>query len=177
MNNISTNIIKNPIMEIQLYLRGIARCKPEIPLVYIDGTYDENTERAVKIFQQIYGIPATGKVDLTTWEALVNEYQLCTIRTGEVDPNKVSFFPNNNYIVKLGDKNDVVYIIQILLNNIGKQYKRDEIKVTGTYDAKTEEAIKMFQKTNKLEITGIVDVETWNALTHINNTCRLYELS
>ncbi|MDD4779662.1 MAG: peptidoglycan-binding protein [Tissierellia bacterium] len=176
MHNISNEFIKNPVMEIQLYLREIAQCKPEIPMIYPNGIFDAKTKEAVIAFQKIYNIPPTGKVDLTTWNALVNEDRLCYIKNKPGSPNRISIFPNNNHTCKLGDECDIVYVIQILLNNIGKKYKNDIINITGKYDAETEEAVKKFQKSNMLNITGIVDLETWNSLAHINNTCGFYSM-
>ena len=43
----------------------------DIPLT---GIYDEPTAAAVRIFQAKNGLPATGGVDRTTWNALANAY-------------------------------------------------------------------------------------------------------
>jgi peptidoglycan hydrolase-like protein with peptidoglycan-binding domain len=168
------NDIKNPITEIQIYLREIAKCKQDIPTIYPNGIFDEKTKEAIIAFQKVHGIPTSGIVDLSTWDALVNEYRICIAKYK--NPNQVSIFPHNEHTVKPGDENDTVYVIQILLRNIGKKYKSNKINVTGRYDSETEEAIKQFQKTNKLDITGIVDIETWNSLTHISNTCQFYNI-
>ena len=38
------------------------------------GTYDENTEKAIREFQRINLLPETGRVDLATWNRIVREY-------------------------------------------------------------------------------------------------------
>lgn len=38
------------------------------------GTYDEQTMEAIRQFQIIHGLPATGEVDELTWNAIVREY-------------------------------------------------------------------------------------------------------
>jgi murein DD-endopeptidase MepM/ murein hydrolase activator NlpD len=38
----------------------------------VDGDFGDNTEKAVKAFQQFKNLPATGVVDAQTWEALDN---------------------------------------------------------------------------------------------------------
>ncbi len=43
----------------------------EVPL---DGIYGESTAAAVRKFQQAHGLPATGGVDLATWNALADAY-------------------------------------------------------------------------------------------------------
>jgi peptidoglycan hydrolase-like protein with peptidoglycan-binding domain len=43
----------------------------EVPLT---GSYDEATASAVRVFQELNGLPATGGVDRATWNALANTY-------------------------------------------------------------------------------------------------------
>ncbi len=38
------------------------------------GTFDASTERAIREFQQINGLPPTGRVDERTWNRIVREY-------------------------------------------------------------------------------------------------------
>jgi peptidoglycan hydrolase-like protein with peptidoglycan-binding domain len=38
----------------------------------VDGDFGDNTEKALKAFQQFKGLPVTGVVDEQTWEALEN---------------------------------------------------------------------------------------------------------
>lgn len=167
--------IPNPIVEVQFYLREIAKYKPEIPTVYIDGIYNSTTKEAVTVFQNIYGLSPTGKVDLNTWNLIVNEYsKYYTIKS---EPNKVACFPSNIINIKLGDDDDIVYVIQYLLRNLNKKYKNyTAVNMSGTYDQYTYEAIRQFQKSNMLPVTGIVDKATWNSLATINDTCRLHEI-
>jgi len=167
--------IPNPIVEVQFYLREIAKYKPEIPTVYIDGIYNSTTKEAVTVFQNIYCLPPTGTVDLNTWNAIVSEYSKYYAITCE--PNKVACFPSSTINIKLGDDDDVVYIIQYLLKNLNKKYKNYiAVNMSGTYNQDTFEAIKQFQKLNMLPVTGIVDKITWNSLATINDTCRLHEI-
>jgi peptidoglycan hydrolase-like protein with peptidoglycan-binding domain len=38
----------------------------------VDGDFGDNTEKAVKAFQEFKNLPVTGVVDAQTWEALDN---------------------------------------------------------------------------------------------------------
>ena len=38
------------------------------------GVFDGATEEAVKVFQTLGGLPATGRVDVETWNRLAEEY-------------------------------------------------------------------------------------------------------
>ena len=166
--------IPNPIMEMQHYLREISKYRPEIPVLNPDGIYDSKTKESVTKFQEIYGLPTTGIVDMKTWNVLVDEYSKY-INTSNA-PNKVSLFPDIDLEVKLGDEIDIVYVIQILLKNFRRKYKNyNTVDINGRYNQETEDAVKQFQNAAKLPATGIVDKITWNALTHINDTCNLYK--
>ena len=165
----------NPVTEIQFYLREISKYIDDIPLINPDGIYDSVTKDAITKFQLIKGLPQTGVVDLNTWYALVEEYN--KYKGLNILPNKLECFPSEKVEIRNGDEFDIVYIIQILINSFNKKYKNyNKVNVTGKYDLETEYAIKQFQASNKLPVTGIVDKETWNSLSTINNTCKLYDL-
>ncbi len=164
----------NPIREMQIYLREISKYAPEIIIEHTDGIFDSETKEAVVNFQKMYGLSPTGTVDLATWNKLIYEYN--KIANKDNIPNKFDCFPSNVTEIKPGDEKPIVYIIQILINNFNNKYKNfDNVNVTGIYDEATEAAVKKFQSINKLPITGIVDIKTWNSLTAINNVCRLHD--
>ena len=58
----------NPVLAIQRDLRRIRKNYPAIPDINNTyGIYDEETENAVKKFQEIFNLPITGIVDKATW--------------------------------------------------------------------------------------------------------------
>ena len=65
---------KEKIKQLQKYLREIAKVDNRIPLLSIDGFFFDETENAVKIFQEIYGLSSTGEVDEQTWNKIYQEY-------------------------------------------------------------------------------------------------------
>ena len=67
--------------------------------------------------------------------------------------------------LKKGSKGDEVVALQHLLNVEG--YK---LTIDGDFGAKTESAVKMFQKAHGLDDDGIVGAKTWAALGVKNNT-------
>lgn len=52
---------------IQEQLNAISRNYPAIPDIAVDGIYGANTENAVRTFQEVFDLPATGVVDFRTW--------------------------------------------------------------------------------------------------------------
>ena len=52
---------------LQNQLNVVSRGYPLIPKIVEDGVYGEATAEAVRVFQGIFGLPATGVVDFPTW--------------------------------------------------------------------------------------------------------------
>lgn len=164
----------NPILEIQFNLRDIAQVHNDIPKVFPTGRFDSETQEAVIAFQKKYNLPATGKVDFSTWNAILNEHKICVHCIKP--PQSVYCFPNNVYEYKKDDDGNIIYILQIILKNYQNKYKNYvDVHLTGIFDEQTEEAVRQFQKFSHLPVTGILDRQTWNLLNKINNTCHLYE--
>lgn len=55
------------VLQMQQQLNRIAQNYPAIPTIAEDGVYGSGTAEAVRTFQQIFGLPATGIVDFPTW--------------------------------------------------------------------------------------------------------------
>ncbi len=158
------------IRNLQRYLRAIAYFDNRIPKVGIDGIYGPETERAVRAFQGIAGLPLTGTVDQTTWEALY-AYYLADQKKQDA-PERISHFPRipENYTLEVGEQQFLVSIIQNALQELAIDYDWPvEVPLTGTYDEATAAAVRVFQELNGLPATGGVDRATWNALANAYN--------
>ncbi len=62
------------ITDLQTYLNLIGRNIPEIPEVPVTGYFGDQTENAVRIFQQLFGIPVSGDVGPVTWYQIALQY-------------------------------------------------------------------------------------------------------
>ncbi len=165
---LQTNDRRAEIYELQTMLRLLSQTDPLLPVVNPDGIYGPETEKAVLAFQVGAGLPPTGIVDFGTWTAITNAYQnsLRLTRRGLA----LFPFPGGEYTVGKGEESDLVYIIQIMLSGIDVAYDIfDDIDISGVYDEKTEEAVRIFQKINRLSETGIVDSATWDRLALDHN--------
>ncbi len=61
---------------LQSYLNYISDRNPVISKVEVDGIYGTQTEKAVRTFQEFYGLPVkTGRVNTLTWNAIVSVYE------------------------------------------------------------------------------------------------------
>lgn len=64
----------NKVRQIQEQLNAIANAYPALPKISVDGVFGESTQNAVKKFQQIFGLPATGIIDYSTWYEIQEIY-------------------------------------------------------------------------------------------------------
>ena len=62
------------VRQLQQQLNRIAQNYPAIPKVTVDGIYGSSTAAAVRSFQNIFGLPATGITDFPTWYAISRIY-------------------------------------------------------------------------------------------------------
>ena len=62
------------VVQIQEQLNTIAEAYPALPQIGVDGIYGERTKDAVRKFQSIFGLPATGIVDYPTWYKIQEIY-------------------------------------------------------------------------------------------------------
>lgn len=72
--------------------------------------------------------------------------------------NLLGYYPVGATLVP-GSKLDDVWELQTLLKGIGY-----DVKVTGTYDARTKTAVVAFQRKNRLLADGVVGKGTWQRL-------------
>ena len=75
--NTHTYLIQAMITALRVYYQNI-------PPVSVNGTYDRQTERAVRELQRHFDLPETGRVGRRDWKRLVGLYRL-TVGNGIVD--------------------------------------------------------------------------------------------
>ena len=76
-----------------------------------------------------------------------------TILVGLTDDEYIKTLP----IIKMGDKNVYVKIMQLLLN----YYVGSRLDIDGDFGPRTKSAVATYQMANHLEVDGIVGPETW----------------
>lgn len=165
---------KDSIYELQKMLHKIFCVeKIDVPL-FPDGIYGEQTAHAVSVFQKQNGLTPTGITDQSTWNAIVKEYKNVT---EQCSPG-VGIYPfYAGCSCNAGERSDLVYIIQVMLSALEVVYDDfPNVAINGTFDEATTDAVKIFQRINRLDETGNVDIKTWNALAKsynafANNPC------
>lgn len=72
--NLDIGAVGAKVRQIQEQLNTIAKSYPALPSITADGIYGEKTKEAVRRFQNVFGLPATGIVDYPTWYEIQEIY-------------------------------------------------------------------------------------------------------
>ena len=82
--NLEVGSSGNKVRQIQEQLRTISRAYPAIPTITADGIFGPATQEAVRTFQSVFGLPATGIIDYPTWYK-ISEIYLVVSRIAELN--------------------------------------------------------------------------------------------
>ena len=112
-------------------------------------------------FQNKYNLPATGEVDATTWNKIVEVYEdIIKSIPEEYAQYSDEFFQGR--ILALGMTGDDVRIIQNFLLKICKKFGNiPGVRVSGIFDDIMERSVMKIQSLNNIEPTGVIDPITW----------------
>ncbi len=155
-NELQLGSTGSDVKEIQGYLKTIG-----YSYVAVTGTFDANTQRAVKDIQTKNKLTSDGIVGTDTWTVIINTYVEC-VTGGSVKPSEPGNPSNpstSHATVSYGSTGSDVLEMQKLLNKLG--YGLDE---DGIFGRDTETAVKKFQQANGIGADGVVGPKTWAAL-------------
>ncbi len=167
-SELSEGSMGNGVRVIQYFLRYIADFVGTVPSLTVDGDYGPGTASAVRAFQTTYGIPATGVVDLVTYNTLYNVY------TGLLESVDLRFregvvLPFPGITLRIGAEGEDVTLLQNYLNEISERYPAiPSIPATGYFGTQTAAAVTAFQETFGIPGTpGVVTATEWDAITGV----------
>ena len=149
---------------VQYFLSYVSLYNSAVPPLVIDGVYGEKTAASVSAFQREYGLPVTGTVNDQTYSALYDAYRGIILSLpdsqfiGTARP-----FPG--FDLTVGQSNEYVRFLQSYLNVISETYSEiPSVNVDGVFGPATENAVRAFQRTFLLPDTGVVGINTWEAI-------------
>ena len=156
------------VRRLQIRLNRISDNYPSIPKIALpDGVFSFDTEDAVKRFQEIFGLTPDGVVGNATWYKVLFIYNAVK-RLNELNSEGITLSEVTDQFseaTRLGDTGDNVRNIQYLLAYLAQFYDRiPPVSLDGIYGEATENAVKAFQSLFELDVTGEVDLKTWDAL-------------
>jgi peptidoglycan hydrolase-like protein with peptidoglycan-binding domain len=156
------------VKRLDYYLRVISAYYRDLEtLPAADEFFGPDTERVLKAFQGIYGLPQTGIADEETWNEIYRAYRGIADNvpleyTGENAP----LYPGT-YLTQ-GVENEYVQLMQEYLAYIAETMPDIPAPgITGYYGPQTEAAVTAFQKHVGLPVTGDIGVATWNEIAKL----------
>ena len=160
--------VGDDVRTIQIRLNRIAQNYPAIPkIVQTDGIFVEDTEAAVRAFQEIFNLTPDGVVGRGTWFAIqaiyagvkrLNELDSEGIRLEEITKQ----FPE---VLRQGDSGTGVLSLQYYLSFLSAYYNTiPAVTIDGTFGTATRAAVTDLQTTFGLVPDGIVGPETWETM-------------
>ena len=156
------------VVVVQRTLNRVSQNYPAIPKVSpVDGIFGENTERSVRIFQEIFNLTPDGVVGRATWYRLAYLY-VAVNKLGELESEGQRLFGINlTYpdAISEGNRGEKVFILQYFLSVLAEFYDYiPSVEITGNFGAETKRSVLAFQQSKGLPQTGIVGDVTWNEI-------------
>ncbi|MBE6703530.1 MAG: spore cortex-lytic protein [Ruminococcaceae bacterium] len=152
----------------QIRLNRISQNYPSIPKIALtDGVFTQDTEAAVRRFQEIFNLTADGVIGRSTWYYIRRIYNGVK-RLNEIDSEGVTLeevtqqYPG---VLREGDSGNAVANLQYYLNYLSGFYDTiPPVTVDGSFGAGTRAAVIDLQNTFGLVADGIVGPLTWEAM-------------
>lgn len=170
----------NPVSAIQRDLNRIRKNYPAIPVIETDlGIYNQETENAVKKFQEIFALPITGVVDKATWYKIKYVYtsvkKLSDLYTEGLSEDEATFKYRD--ILKYGDTGIEVEFIHYYLDSIAfLDNDIPRLRTNSVYNDSTRTMVTAFQKKYGLPVTGKFTYKDFNVLkTAYDNMLKYYD--
>lgn len=155
------------VVIIQTELNRIGENYPAIPKIsQIDGIFGEQTEAAVRAFQEIFNLQVDGIVGQATWYALVRLYTAVT-NLAELQSQGQTYYTIAwaQNPIQQGDRGIRVEQLQYMLRVLSAYISEiPQIAVDGIFGPDTRDAVLAAQRRFGLPETGIVNYNTWEAI-------------
>jgi peptidoglycan hydrolase-like protein with peptidoglycan-binding domain len=127
----------------------------------VDGIFGSKTLTAVEKFQKAKHLAVDGIVGPKTWAALNSATSSGSSQSSSHSSSTSNSTPKYpGHYIQMGATGNNVKTVQTQLNKLGYSCGQ----VDGVFGTKTYNAVKSFQKANKLSVDGIVGPSTWNKL-------------
>ena len=155
---------------LQYYLAFLGYFYPQLPPIPITGFFDELTRDAVFTFQNEYGLPVTGEVDIGTYYTIESIYRQAVADLPANYQSAIGEPYPGRFLVE-GDRGEEVRVIQQYLNRIGRTDPAvPEIAVDGIFGAQTKNAVRAIQAQLGVEQNGAIGPVEWvEIITRGNN--------
>lgn len=145
-------------------LQVISYFDDDLPSLRVNGVYNDDTKTMVLNFQNKYNLEATGEVDATTWNKIMEVYE----KTIKSIPEEYREYEDELFqgrVLALGMDGEDVKIIQRYLLKICQKFKNiPGVRVSGIFDDIMEKSVMKIQSLSSEPITGVIDPVTWYSI-------------
>ena len=158
------------VRTLQIRLNRISDNYPNIPKIpSVNGIYGIETENAVRVFQETFGLTVDGVVGKATWYAVQRIY-IAVKRLNSLNSEGLQFTDvSQEYagVLRLGDANTGVSLLQYYINYLSAYYETiPPLVIDGVFGEATRNAVYAIQNTFGLPVDGVVGEQTWEAITN-----------
>ena len=168
--DLSIGMQSDEVRMLQYYLAVIGAYYEAVQPVEITGYFGEMTEKSVKSFQRVFGLPQTGMVDRATRNDLYRAYRGIA-ESVKPDYTAVALYPGT--VLCEGDSSRSVRIIQEYLTFIHGTYPNiPAVNNTGYFGRITKQSVTEFQRQFGINPTGIVGAVTWDSIAGVYSDLR-----
>lgn len=156
------------VRRIQRALRILNRNGIEVPEVFEDGIYGDETANSVSEYQRNKGFAPTGVVNKETWDNLMNDAGTFIELNAPASP-VMPFLNDESHLTCEGEECWSVFFAQSMLKFLATLYSGfTDLEVNGINDAVTSKNLKYLQeRSDTLYEDGTLDRTTWNALANL----------
>ncbi len=161
----------NAVMTLQNHINDIVPVFSQMSSVSATGNYGPNTRTVVTELQAQMNLPQNGVVDENTWDGIER------MRQNVIKGSNAQFGQYPGFDLQEGMVDEVrgiaistdeltgrpVYSVQYMLRIINRDKDLPGIP-DGIFGPQTTERVKVFQQEQNINPTGIVDVETFDAI-------------
>ena len=170
---LTPDLVSEQVRGLQYALAVVGAYYEAVLPVEITGTYDAQTERSVRSFQEVYGLPQTGIVDEATWNDLYRAYM--GIRQS-IPRENAEFIPQlyPGSVLQEGVTSEDVRILQQYLTYISRTIPEiPAVRDTGYFGPLTKASVTAFQRYAGLTPNGVVGAVTWDGIAGLYSDLRL----
>lgn len=162
-------LLSRPVSSLQHMLRSLAQVYPDLTELAVDGVFGEQTLEAVMRFQRKFGLPVTGVVDQSSWNAIRDRW--LETEGENAESRAVRAFPSEGVRLEEGSDREYMILPQTMFQVLSRQFEGIvPDQADGFHGHASAQNAKWLQKAAGRPQTGVMDRATWDALS------RLYEI-
>lgn len=167
---LSLGMQSEEVKSLQYFLAVIGAYYEAVQPVEITGYFGEETEKSLKSFQRVFGLPQTGVLDRETFNNIYRAY-MGIVETVKPEYTAVVLYPGT--VFREGANSDYIRTLQEYLSLIHETYPNiPAVNNTGYFGAITKQAVTEFQKQFGINPTGIVGSVTWDKIAEVYSDLR-----